>query len=341
MRRCYGNAVHIVAAVLVGGRSLAAPVASEAPMAMDGRAEGISAAFPYESHFVEVKGSKLHYIEKGEGSPILFLHGNPTSSYLWRNVIPFVAPVGRAIALDLIGFGKSDKPPIGYTFLEHYTYVEAFIDALRLKKVTLVVHDWGSVLGLEYARRHTGNVCGVAFMEAIVPPLFPARDYAALDPGGDLFRRFRTASEGRHLLIDQNYFIEQIVANATLTRKLSQAELDAYRAPFLDPASRVPIYVFPNELPIGGVPARNVSVVNRIGNWLETSDTPKLLLYVSPGGLITPDRAAWMGEHSRNIDLVFVGYGKHYMQEDQPEAIGRNIASWYRRAIGHNACNSS
>jgi haloalkane dehalogenase len=335
MRHCYRSAVETVATVLIGGLSLVASAAPEQTTAIDIRAEAISAAFPYESRFVEVQGSKLHYIEKGEGCPILFLHGNPTSSYLWRNVIPFVAPVGRAMALDLIGFGKSDKPPIGYTFQEHYAYVEAFIEALHLRKVTLVLHDWGSVLGLEYARRHPGNVRGVVFMEAIVPPLFPARDYAALDPGGELFRRFRSAGEGRHLLIDQNYFIEQIVANATLTRKLSQAELDAYRAPFLDPASRVPIYVFPNELPIGGVPARNVVVVDRIGHWLKTSDTPKLLLYVRPGGLITPDQAAWMGEHYRNIDLVFVGYGKHYMQEDQPEAIGRNIASWYRRTIGH------
>ena len=197
----------------------------------------------------------MHYVEEGEGDPILFVHGNPTSSYLWRNVIPHVAPEGRAIALDLIGFGRSDKPDIGYTFQEHYQYIAGFIRELKLKNLTLVVHDWGSLLGLAYAERHTDNVRGVAFMEAIIPPVFPLKNYAAMGPeNGPLFKTYRETEEGRKMIIDDNYFVEVMIPRA-LTRTLSEREMNAYRAPFLDPASRFPIYIWPKELPIEGTPA--------------------------------------------------------------------------------------
>lgn len=292
------------------------------------RETALSAAFPFESRYVEVEGVRMHYIDEGEGDPILFLHGNPTSSYLWRNVIPHVKPRGRVIAVDNVGFGKSGKEPRnGYTFQDHYRYIEAFIAKLALRNLTLVIHDWGSVLGLFYAANHSDNVKAVAFMEAIVPPTFPMESIEGMGPNGQMFRAFRTPSEGRPLLIDQNLFIEGVLPG-TILRKLSDAEMNVYRAPFLEPASREPLYVWPNELPIAGSPARNVDVVRKVGEWLAHSETPKLLLYTSPGALIPPEAAQWMAENYRNIDIRFVGYGIHFIQEDEPETIGRNIADW-------------
>ncbi len=154
----------------------------------DYRAGVFSVKFPYESKYVEILGSKMHYIDQGEGDVFLFLHGNPTSSYLWRNVMRYVAPKGRIVAVDNIGFGKSDKPDVDYTFQTHARYIEEFIDTLKLKNVILVVHDWGSALGLDYAAGHTDNVKGVVFMEAIIPPAFPMKSSHFTE----LFRRRKT-----------------------------------------------------------------------------------------------------------------------------------------------------
>lgn len=297
----------------------------------DHRPHVFSAEFPYESKYLDVLGSKLHYIDQGDGDTFLFLHGNPTSSYLWRNVIRYVAPHGRIVAVDNIGFGKSDKPDVDYTFQTHFRYIEAFIETLGLQKIILVVHDWGSAIGLNYAVEHTDNVKGVVFMEALIPPAFPMKNLDAFGPAADLFRRFRDPVEGKKALIDENIFIEVLLAKATLTRQMTKEELDVYRAPFLEPASRYPIYVWPNELPVGGAPARNVEVVERLDRWLRASETPKLLQYASPGVLIPPKAAEWAAQNYRNIETQFVGYGLHYIQEDNPEAIGRGIVDWHRR----------
>src|SRR3990172_6764945 len=165
----------------------------------------ISAAFPYESRFVEVHGSRLHYVEEGAGDPVLFLHGNPTSSYLWRNVIPHVSPLARSIAPDLIGMGKSDKPDIDYRFFDHARYVDGFIDALGLRNITLVVHDWGSALGFHYACRHESNVRAIAFMEAIVRPITWDEWPEQARQG---FQGFRTPGLGEQMVIEQNMFVE-------------------------------------------------------------------------------------------------------------------------------------
>ena len=186
----------------------------------------ISAAFPFESKFVEVHGSKMHYVEEGAGDPVLFLHGNPTSSYLWRNVIPHVSPLARCIALDLIGMGKSDKPDIEYRFVDHSKYVEGFIEALGLRNITFVIHDWGSALGFHYARRHEDNVKGLAFMEAIVRPLtwdeFP-------EQARQMFQGFRTPEVGENMLINQNMFVEAVLPGA-MVRKLTEEEMNAVEA---------------------------------------------------------------------------------------------------------------
>lgn len=308
---------------------LSAASAVQAQPAADDPRAAPSAEFPYDSRFVEVDGATMHYVEEGEGAPILFLHGNPTSAYLWRNIIPYVSDQGRAIAVDLIGFGQSDKVEGAYTFQDHYGYVEGFVEALGLEDVTLVVHDWGSALGLYYAANNSDNVAAVAFMEALTPPAFPMPSLEAMGPYADLFRAFRTPDEGRALIIDQNFFIEQLMPQAIL-RPLSDAEMDAYRAPFLDAADREPIYVWPNEIPIAGQPARNVAVVDAIGQWLATSDQPKLVLYASPGALTPPEAVAWMAENFSNLQTRFIGNGVHYLQEDEPEAIGRNLSDWLR-----------
>lgn len=301
--------------------------------APDPRAGAFSADFPYASKYVEIEGHRLHYIDQGEGQIFLFLHGNPTSSYLWRNVMRYVESSGRIIAVDNIGFGRSAQPELDYTYQTHYRFIEAFIRTLELSDLILVVHDWGSVIGLDYARQHESNVLGVVFMEAIIPPAFPMADLTNLGGPEGLFAKFRTPDTGKELLIDQNVFVEQLLAHGALTRQLSEVEVDAYREPFLDPASRFPIYVWPNELPIAGEPARNVTVVNAIGAWLKTSKIPKLLQYASPGAIISPTAAQWMVANYPNIEAQFVGYGAHYIQEDNPEAIGRGIADWYRRLV--------
>jgi haloalkane dehalogenase len=290
---------------------------------------------PYPSQYIDVNGTSMHYVVGGssKGPTFLFMHGNPSSSYLWRNVMPHLEQQGQVIAFDLVGFGQSGKPDIDYTFQAHYTYVEGFIKALGLKSVVLVLHDWGSALGLEYARNHSKNVLGVAMMEAIVPPRFPMDNYEAMGDFADTFRAFRTPETGRLMLIEQNIFVENILNEGALTRTLTEQEKDTYRAPFKDPKHREPVYVWPNELPIEGEPARNVVAINRIGQWLEKSKQPKLLLFATPGAIVSPEEAMWMQEHYRNLEAVYIGQGVHYIQEDQPEAIGRNILSWYLRRI--------
>ena len=295
----------------------------------------VGSEMPYVSKYVTVEGVKMHYIEGGEANDhvFVFIHGNPSSSYLWRNVMPYVEPLGRLIAVDLVGFGKSGKPDIGYTFQEHSTYVNGFIRALELKNIVLVIHDWGSALGLEYARTHSRNVKGIVMMEAIIPPRFPMESFDAMGPFAETFRNFRDPVVGRELLIDQNVFVEGILNQATITRVMTEEEKNTYREPFLDPKDREPIYVWPNELPIEGKPARNVKAITAIGNWLKKSRVPKLLLYANPGAIVSPPEADWMQENYRNLESIYIGAGAHYIQEDQPEAIGRNIYSWYKRKL--------
>lgn len=288
--------------------------------------------FPYESQFVDIRGHKIHYVDEGEGDTFVFLHGNPTSMYLWRNVMRYVEPAGRLVAMDNLGFGNSAKPKdLDYTFQMHYEFLEAFVDTLELDNIIFVIHDWGSVLGLNYAVEHPDRVKGVVFMEAIIPPTFPMESLDGMGSAAELFGQFRQEESGKRLLIEQNMFIEQILLNGPVTRSLTQAEKEAYREPFRNPDTRFPIYVWPNELPINGEPARNVTVVNKIGKWLQTSDMPKLLQYASPGAIISPSDAEWMANNYSNIETQFVGYGTHYIQEDNPQSIGRGIVDWHRR----------
>ena len=286
----------------------------------------ISPDFPFKSNYVTVHGSKIHYVDEGKGEPILFLHGNPTSSYLWRNIIPYVTDKARAIAVDLIGMGKSDKPNIDYRFFDHVKHVEGFIETLGLKNITLVIHDWGSALGFHYAMRHENNIKGIAFMEAILMPttwaVFP-------EPVRKIFQGFRTPEVGWDMLVNKNMFIEEILPSSII-RKLSEEEMNNYRAPFIDSTSRKPIWRWPNEIPIENEPADVTEAVNNYNQKLQASDIPKLLFHATPGALIPAELVGWCQQNLKHLKTVDIGQGSHYLQEDNPHLIGSELASWYK-----------
>ncbi len=299
-----------------------------------GQERPISSDFPFRSRFVEVAGSRLHYVDEGEGDPILFLHGNPTSSYLWRNVIPHVTPHGRAVALDLIGMGKSDKPDIGYRFADHARYVDGFIDALRLKRITFVIHDWGSALGFHHARRHEENVAGLAFMEAILAPIPSWADFP--EEARDLFRAFRSPAVGEELIMDRNVFIERVLPGSIL-RTLSEEEMARYREPFPNPASRRPVWRWPNEIPIEGEPPDVTEAVEGYNAWLRETPVPKLLVHTTPGVLIRAPLVEWARSHLPELRVAHVGEGLHFIQEDRPHEIGAALADWLPTMRGNDA----
>jgi len=286
------------------------------------------ANFPFQSHYIEVKGARMHYIDEGDaGGPVfLFLHGNPTSSFLWRNVVPAVAASGaRVIALDNIGFGASDRPDIGYTFVEHSEYIDGFIEAMELKDITFVIHDWGSALGFDYAYRHEDNVKALVFMEAIlrVPSM------AELDPlPRRLFALFRMRGVGELMVMGRNFFVENVLP-LSVVRELTEEEMDAYREPFPTFGSRKPTLVWPRQIPFDGKPEDVADRIEAFAPWLASSGLPKLMFYVEPGALVSQSRAEAMARDWNNLDTDFLGPGIHFIQEDHGEEIGAKIVAWY------------
>jgi haloalkane dehalogenase len=287
--------------------------------------QSISADFPYESNYIEVHGSKIHYVDEGSGDPILFLHGNPTSSYLWRNIMPYLTSMGRCIALDLIGMGKSDKPDLEYRFVDHVKYVEGYIEKMGLKNITLVIHDWGSALGFHYAMRHEDKIKGIVFMEAIIKPLsweeFPS-DFK------EVFQAFRTPEVGWDMIMNKNMFVEQMLPG-TIVRKLSEEEMNHYREPFKEPSSRKPTYRWPNEVPINGEPPDVTKLVETYNQKLQQSEVPKLLFYATPGAIVPAPMVEWCQQNLKNLKTVNIGQGVHFLQEDNPHLIGSELAKWF------------
>jgi haloalkane dehalogenase len=279
---------------------------------------------------VSVLGSTMHYEEAGEGNPIVLLHGNPTSSFLWRKVIPGLVGEGRVLAPDLIGMGRSGKPDIGYRFVDHARYLDAWFDALALERVTLVGHDWGGALGFYWARRHADRVAAVALMETIVKPTswgeFP-------DAAREIFQGFRTPGTGEQLVLEQNMFV-QAVLPASMLHQLTAEEMEAYRDPFREPAHRLPTLAWPRELPIDGEPADVVELVNSYGRWLASSeDVPKLLLTFDPGAIMSEPVVRWCRENIAALEIANAGRGIHFVQEDEPEAIASIVSEWRRRVL--------
>jgi haloalkane dehalogenase len=288
----------------------------------------VSAAFPYQKKRQRVLGHEMAYLEVGEGAPIVLLHGNPTSSYLWRNVLPHLQSLGRCIAPDLIGMGDSDKLPDSgpgsYRFVEHRRYLDALLEALDVReRVTLVVHDWGSALGFDWANRHREAVKGIAFTEAIVAPL--RRDDWGKTFGQALEALRSEAGEG--MVLQNNYFIEKILPNAIL-RTLSIEEMAEYRRPFTEPGEgRRPTLTWPRQVPIDGEPADVVTIVKAYADWLATSNVPKLFLKAEPGAILANDTLVNLVRQWPALTEKTVA-GVHFVQEDSPDEIGRAIAGW-------------
>lgn len=277
---------------------------------------------------LDVLGKRMAYVEMGEGDPILFQHGNPTSSYLWRNVMPHVRGRGRCIALDLIGMGDSDKlddsGPDRYSFVEHREYFDAALEALGITdNVTLVVHDWGSALGFDWANRHARRVKGICYMEGIVCPVASWDDWP--EAARQVFKGFRSDA-GESMVLEKNVFVERVLPGSII-RKLDEQEMAAYRRPFAEPGEgRRPTLTWPRQLPIAGEPAEVVEIVQAYADWLKTSDTPKLFINAEPGAILTGRQRDFCRTWPNQVEVTVKGI--HFIQEDSPDEIGHTIADW-------------
>jgi haloalkane dehalogenase len=298
----------------------------------------ISADERYAKRFAEVLGRRMAYVETGAGDPIVFVHGNPTSSYLWRNVIPHLEPLGRCIAPDLIGMGDSDKlaksGPGAYRFVQHREYLDALLAKLgALRNVTLVIHDWGSALGFDWAHRHPEAVKGIAYMEAIVRPLLWSE---WPDAARKIFSAFRSPA-GEGMVLEQNVFVERVLPGSIL-RKLSGEEMEVYRRPFREPGeSRRPTLTWPRQIPFEGEPSDVHEIVASYADWLAGSPIPKLFVNAEPGAILIGPQREFCRSWPNQTEVTVAG--NHFVQEDSPDEIGRAIAEWlhgsFPRPIGH------
>nr|7PW1_A Chain A, Haloalkane dehalogenase [synthetic construct] len=288
-------------------------------------------AEPYgQKKFIEIAGKRMAYIDEGEGDPIVFQHGNPTSSYLWRNIMPHLEGLGRLIACDLIGMGDSDKlspsGPDRYSYAEHRDYLFALWEALDLgDNVVLVIHDWGSALGFDWANQHRDRVQGIAYMEAIVTPLEWA-DWP--EEVRDIFQGFRSPA-GEEMVLENNIFVERVLPGAIL-RQLSDEEMAEYRRPFLNAGEdRRPTLSWPRQIPIDGEPADVVAIVSDYASWLAESDIPKLFINAEPGAIVTGRMRDFCRSWPNQTEITVKG--AHFIQEDSPDEIGAAIAEFVRR----------
>ena len=286
----------------------------------------ISAVDPHPRRRIEVLDTEMAYVDAGAGAPVVFLHGNPTSSYLWRNVIPIVAPHGRCLAPDLVGMGDSGKAPAGsYRFADHARYLDAWFEALGLMRgVTLVLHDWGSALGFHWAHRHPDRVRGLVYMEAIVRPVSWSEWPEA---ARKIFQAMRTPA-GEEMVLGKNVFVERILP-ASVLRGLTEAEMAVYRRPYLEPGeSRRPTLTWPREIPIDGEPADVVAIVDGYARWLAASDRPKLFVNADPGVILVGAQRescrAWPSQQEITVK------GSHFLQEDSPAEIGEAIVAFLK-----------
>ncbi len=279
---------------------------------------------------ISVKGREMAYVDIGEGRPIVLLHGNPASSFLWRGVIPELTGLGRCIAPDLIGMGDSEKlpdpGPDTYTFATHRGYVEGFMEAMGLSRdVVLVVHDWGSALGFDWASRHPEAESGNAYLEAIVRPFADWMEFNR--EAAPLFQAFRSEA-GEELVLEKNVFVERVLTGSIL-RDLTQEEMAEYRRPFAQPADRWPTLTWPRQIPVAGDPADVVAITEAYASWMAESDIPKLFVNADPGailiGAVRESCRAWPNQEEVSVK------GVHFIQEDSGPEIGKAIADWMQR----------
>ena len=289
----------------------------------------LSAAPFAAKKFIDVIGHRMAYLDEGEGDPIVFQHGNPTSSYLWRNVMARCRGLGRLVACDLIGMGDSQKlepsGPHRYTYAEQRRYLFALWEALALgDRVILVLHDWGSALGFDWANQHRDRVRGIVYMEAIVTPL-TWEDWP--DSARRVFQGFRSP-DGEEMVLKKNVFVERVLP-ASVIRPLSEAEMAEYRRPYLAPGEdRRPTLTWPRQIPVDGSPADVVQVVNDYARWLSKSDVPKLFVNAEPGSILTGRQREFCRSWPNQREVTV--RGKHFIQEDSPDDIGEAVANFVR-----------
>ncbi len=284
----------------------------------------ISSQDNYPRKRVAVLDTEIAYVETGEGDPVVFLHGNPTSSYLWRNVISEVEGGARCLAPDLVGMGDSGKAPDGsYRFVDHVRYIDGWFDALGLtSNMTLVCHDWGSALAFHWAHRHSERVKGIAYMEAIVGPLtwdnWP-------DDATRIFQGMRSDA-GEGMVLEKNMFVERVLP-ASVIRELTGEEMEVYRKPYLEPGeSRRPTLTWPREIPIEGEPADVHEIATAYSRWLASSDVPKLFINAEPGAILTGDQREFCRTWPNQQEVTVKG--SHFIQEDSPAEVGDAISEW-------------
>jgi haloalkane dehalogenase len=283
--------------------------------------------YPFNARYITVNHHRMHYIDQGTGDPVVFLHGNPTWSYIFRNIIPYAEPSNRCIAVDLIGMGRSDKPDIGYTFLEHVDYVTRFIETLGLDNIVLVGHDWGAAIGLQYALHHPGKIRAVAMIEP--QALYPNNTWSDFSPpeARELFQTLRDPDKGWPFMRDNSVFIEGMTTTI-VNRPIAPEEHGQYREPFRSPENRKPMWVFPNQIPIEGSPTEVIEAVEARNAWFTASPIPKLLFYATPGCTVRKPQLDWCRSHLHNLTLSHIGNGFHYLPEENPHAIGRELQRW-------------
>jgi haloalkane dehalogenase len=283
-----------------------------------------------EKGYTSVFGKRMAYVEKGSGDPIVFLHGNPTSSYLWRNIIPHLSDLGRCVAPDLIGMGDSDKlkssGPDSYAFVEHRKFLDALLAEIGVtENVTWVVHDWGSALGFDWAYRHQDRVKGIVYMEAL---LFHYDWSDWPEDARKIFQGFRSPA-GEKLILEKNYFIELVLPNSVI-RELTPSEMDVYRRPFLNPGEdRRPSLSWPRQIPIEGEPQEVVEIVTTYGRWLAQSDIPKLFINADPGSILVGRARDFCRTWPYQEEVTVKG--RHFIQEDSPDEIGQAVANFLHK----------
>lgn len=285
---------------------------------------------PLTKKMADVLGARMAYHERGDGAPVLLLHGNPTSSYLWRDVIPALEGCGRLIAPDLIGMGDSAKlpnpGPDTYRFTTHRDYLDAFIDAVvgSASSLVLVVHDWGSALGFDWANRHRDRIRGIAYMEAIVRPIASWDEWSpAATP---IFQGFRS-DNGEQMILDRNMFVERVLPGSVL-RKLTEAEMAEYRRPFQQREDRWPTLTWPRQIPIAGEPADVVQIAADYSRWMAQNELPKLFVNAEPGAILIGAPREFCRSWNNQTEVTVPG--SHFIQEDSGPAIGRAVAGWIR-----------
>jgi len=284
----------------------------------------INSTDPHPRRRVAVLDTEISYVDTGRGDPIVFLHGNPTSSYLWRNIIPYLREQGRCLAPDLVGMGQSGKSATSaYRFADHARYLDAWFEALNLtSNVTLVIHDWGSALGFHRATRYPKQIQAIAYMEAIAMPM-RWEDFGEIE---SIFRGLRS-EKGEQMVLDENFFVETILPRAIL-RKLSDQEMTAYRAPFLAREARLPTLVWPRQIPIEGEPADVTAIVESYSKAMSQSALPKLFIVGEPGAIIRGRILEFCRKWPNQTEVTVTGL--HFLQEDAPDEIGRALQQFVK-----------